>query len=209
VKNPTADPNNAHPKPSLKVASVVITIAASAGGLDALIQVLSDLPADLPAAIAIVQHLSPHYRSHMAELLNQRTALRVKEAEAGDLLQPGWVFIAPPDHHLLINPERALVLSQSEKVHFSRPAADVLFESIAATYKEQAIAVVLTGKDGDGAIGVQKIKQMGGMVIAQDQATAKFFSMPNAAIKTGVVDFVLPLADISATLVRLVLQRAA
>lgn len=209
MKKPTAEPNNAHLVHSADVASVVIAIASSAGGLDALIQVLSDLPANLPAAIAVVQHLSPDFRSQMAEILNQRTALSVKEAEAGDLFKPGCVFIAPPDHHLLVNSDGVLVLTQSERVHFSRPAADILFDSIATSYKEQAIAVVLTGRDGDGATGVQAIKRLGGTVIAQDEATSKFFSMPNAAIGTGVVDFVLPLADISATLVRLVVQRAA
>jgi two-component system, chemotaxis family, protein-glutamate methylesterase/glutaminase len=207
VKDPAADSNNVRCNPSTDAASVVIAIASSAGGLDALTQVLSGLPADLPAAIAIVQHLSPHYRSQMAELLDQKTALSVKEAKTGVLLKPGCVFIAPPDHHLLVNSEGALVLNQSAKVRFSRPAADLLFNSVAENYKERAIAVVLTGKDGDGAVGSQAIKEMGGTVIAQDEVTSKFFSMPNAAIQTGVVDFVLPLTDISTALVRLVMQR--
>ncbi|MBD1869875.1 chemotaxis protein CheB [Cyanobacteria bacterium FACHB-471] len=204
-----ADPNSAHFASSADVASKVVAIASSAGGLDALIQVLSGLPTDFPAAIAVVQHLSPHYRSQMAEILNRRTALSVKEAKTGDLLKPGCVLIAPPDHHLLISSDRSVILNQTAKVRFSRPAADILFNSIAAIYKERAIAVVLTGKDGDGAAGSQTIKQMGGIVIAQDEATSKFFSMPDAAIQTGVVDFVLPLTDIPTTLVRLVMQRVA
>ncbi|NJL39760.1 MAG: chemotaxis protein CheB [Leptolyngbyaceae cyanobacterium RM2_2_4] len=209
MKNSIANSNDAHFIPSDDVAPVVVAIASSAGGLNALIQVLSGLPADLPAAIAVVQHLSPHYRSQMAEILNQRTALSVKEAETGDQLKPGWVFIAPPDHHLLVNSDGALMLNQAAKVHFSRPAANILFKSIAEKYKERAIAIVLTGRDSDGATGSQTIKQRGGIVIAQDEATSKFFSMPNAAIQTGFVDFVLPLADISTALGRLVMQKVA
>jgi two-component system, chemotaxis family, protein-glutamate methylesterase/glutaminase len=209
MKRFVIDQNGVHSDSSADAAFKVIAIASSAGGLDALIQVLSGLPADFPAAIAVVQHISPYYRSQMAEILNQRTALSVKEAEPGDLLKPGWVFVAPPDHHLLVNSDGTLMLNQAAKVRFSRPAADILFNSIAETYKERAIAVVLTGKDGDGAAGSQTIKQMGGIVIAQDEATSKFFSMPDAAIQTGVVDFVLPLTDISAMLVRLVMQPVA
>lgn len=206
MKHFIVNQDSAHFDSSSAVARV-IAIASSAGGLDALTQVLSGLPADLPAAIAVVQHLSPNYRSQMAEILNQRTALSVKEAKTGDLLKPGWVFIAPPDHHLLVNSNGRLMLNQAAKVHFSRPAADILFNSVAVTYQEQAIAVVLTGKDSDGAAGSQTIKRMGGIVIAQDEATSKFFSMPDAAIQTGVVDFVLPLTDIPTTLVKLVMQR--
>jgi two-component system chemotaxis response regulator CheB len=209
MKNSISNSNDARFVPSNDVAPVVVAIASSAGGLEALTQVLSGLPADLPAAIAIVQHLSPHYRSQMAEILNQRTALSVKEAKTGDRLSPGWVFVAPPDHHLLVNSDGALVLDQSAKVHFSRPAANILFNSVAEKYRERAIAIVLTGKDSDGAAGSQTIKQKGGIVIAQDEATSKFFSMPSAAIQTGAVDFVLPLADIPAALVRLVMQQVA
>jgi two-component system, chemotaxis family, protein-glutamate methylesterase/glutaminase len=209
MKHFVIDQEGAYFDPSADVAFRVIAIASSAGGLDALTQVLSGLPADLPAAIAVVQHLSPHHPSQMAEILNKRTALLVKEAKTGDLLKPGWVFIAPPDHHLVVNTNGMLMLNQAAKVRFSRPAADILFNSIAANYKERAIAVVLTGKDGDGAAGSQTIKQMGGIIIAQDEATSKFFSMPDAAIQTGIVDFVLPLTDIPTTLVRLVTQRVA
>lgn len=95
-------------------------------------------------------------------------------------------------------------LSHSELVHFVRPSADLLFESAAASFEQQAIAVILTGKGSDGAMGVRAIKKMGGTVIAQDQATSEFFGMPEAAINTGVVDLVVPLNEIAATLVNLV-----
>jgi two-component system chemotaxis response regulator CheB len=123
----------------------IVAIAASAGGLSALSHVLGGLPADFPAPIAVVQHLDPHHRSLMAEILGKRTPLQVKQAEEGDKLRPGWVYIAPPDYHLLVNQDGTFSISQSERVHFVRPAADLLFESMANSYGEQAIAVVLTG----------------------------------------------------------------
>jgi two-component system chemotaxis response regulator CheB len=130
--------------------------------------------------------------------------LQVKEAEEGDRLQPATVFIAPPDHHLLINPDGTLSLSHSELVHFVRPSADLLFESMAATFKDRAIAVVLTGMGSDGSLGLTAVKKMNGTVIAQDQASSEFFGMPHAAIHTGKVDFILPLGEIAPALVALV-----
>jgi two-component system chemotaxis response regulator CheB len=123
----------------------IVALAASAGGLSALSRVLGGLPADFPASIVIVQHLDPRHRSLMAEIMSKRTKLEVKQAEEGDQLQPGWIYIAPPDHHLLVNSDGRLSLSQSELVHFVRPSADLLFDSLAASYGEQAIAVVLSG----------------------------------------------------------------
>ena len=108
------------------------------------------------------------------------------------------------NRHLLVNPDGTLSLSQSELVHFLRPSADLLFESLAASYKERAIAVVLTGTGSDGAMGVQAIKKMGGTVIVQDQATAEFPGMPSAAIQTRGVDFILPLGEIAPALLTLV-----
>lgn len=140
----------------------------------------------------------------MADILSRRTPLQVKQAEEGDCLQPGTVYIAPPDRHLLVNPNGTLSLSQSELVHFVRPSADLLFDSAAASYRERLIGVVLTGTGSDGAMGVQAIKKMGGMVIAQDEATSEFFGMPAAAIQSGSVDFLLPLAEIPTFLLALV-----
>lgn len=182
----------------------VVAICSSAGGLNALSQVLSALPADFSAAITVVQHVSPHYPSMMAEILRRRTKLPVMEAEQGDSLRPGMVYIAPPDHHLLVNSDGSLSLTHTELVHFVRPSADLLFESVAASFKQQAIAVVLTGTGSDGAMGVRAIKEMGGTVIVQDYKTAEFSGMPEAAMNTGVVDLVLPLNEIAIALVKLV-----
>ncbi|MDB9455733.1 chemotaxis protein CheB [Dolichospermum circinale CS-534/05] len=184
----------------------IVAVAASAGGLTALIEVLTDLPADFKAAIVIVQHLDPRHPSLMAEILSSRTVLKVIQAKEGDKLTPGTVYIAPPNNHLLINGDGKVSLSQSEMVHFLRPSADLLFESVAASYQERAIAVVLSGTGTDGAMGVEAIKKTGGTVIVEDPKTAEFPGMPAAAIKTGNVDFILPLAEISLALRTLIMS---
>jgi two-component system chemotaxis response regulator CheB len=166
--------------------------------------VLAALPADFPPAIVVVQHLDPRHRSLMADILSRRSALPVKQAEEGDKLRPGTVFIAPPNKHLLVNPDGSLSLTQSELVHFVRPSGDLLFESVAASYKNRAIAVVLTGTGSDGSMGVKAIKKMGGTVLAQDESSSEFFGMPNAAIQTGCVDFILSLGEIPPALITLV-----
>ncbi len=187
----------------------IVALASSAGGLRALSTLLSGLPAELPAALVIVQHLDPRHRSLMADILSRRTRLHVKQAHEGDCLEPGKVYIAPPDRHLLVNPDGTLSLSQSELVHFVRPSADLLFESVAASYRNRAIAVVLTGTGIDGGMGVEAIKKMEGTVIVQDQESAEYFGMPGTAIKTGAIDFILPLTEIAAALVKLIMQDSA
>jgi two-component system, chemotaxis family, protein-glutamate methylesterase/glutaminase len=184
----------------------VVAVAASAGGLTALSRVLSELPADFPVPILIVQHLDPRHRSLMVEILEKRTPLRVEQARDKMEMEPGTVYIAPPDYHLLVDADGTLSLSHSELVHFVRPSADLLFESVAASYRERAIAVVLTGTGRDGSMGVKAIKTMGGTVLAQDEDTSEFFGMPGAAIETKCVDFVLPLEDVAPALIALVMK---
>lgn len=186
----------------------VVGLAASAGGLNALIQVLSGLPASLPAAVVVVQHLEPTHRSMIAPILDRRTELQVAEARDGDRLVNGNAYVAPPDRHLLVNVNGSLSLTQSELVHFVRPSADLLFESLAASCQQRAIAVVLSGTGIDGSLGITAVKKMGGTVIAQDEASAEFFGMPSAAIETGAVDLVLPLEEISREIRRLTLIEA-
>jgi two-component system chemotaxis response regulator CheB len=178
----------------------IVALAASAGGLKALTDVLAALPRDFAAALVVVQHLDRRHRSLMAEILGKRTALLVREARDGDKLERGLVFIAPPDHHLLVNADGSVSLSRTELVHFVRPSADLLFESTAAAYRERAVAVVLSGSGRDGAMGVKAIKKMGGTVIVQDEKTSEFFGMPEAAQQTGIVDFILPLSEIAPAL---------
>ena len=184
----------------------VIAMAASEGGLKALSVILSGLPADFPAAIAIVMHLSPHHESILAEILDKRSLLVVKEAKDGDFLCPSCAFVAPPNHHLLVGKSGCLKLSSpsAQKVNYARPSAEPLFVSVAKVYQKSAIAVVLTGGDGDGSFGVQIIKDEGGMVIAQNRPTSENFSMPETSIKTGDVDFILPLDEIGPKLIEMV-----
>ncbi|OPZ88252.1 MAG: Chemotaxis response regulator protein-glutamate methylesterase [bacterium ADurb.Bin429] len=182
----------------------IIALASSAGGVNALMELLAHLPKELPVPIVAVQHIDPRHRSLLADILTRHTALRVKMAEEGDSLEAGAVYLAPPDRHLLVTPERTLTLTRTELVHYVRPSADLLFESVAATYHDRAIAVVLTGTGQDSATGVKAIKSMGGTVIVQDQASSEFFGMPSAAIATGDVDYVLSLVEIAPALVKLV-----
>jgi len=157
----------------------VIAMAASAGGLKALSIILDGLPADFPAAIAIVMHVAPDHKSLLAEILKCRTHLQVTEAHTGDVLVPSKVFVAPPNHHLFVVKGGRLKLSSShaEKIHFARPSAEPLFASVAEFYGKNAIAVVLTSEN---------------------------FSMPETSIKTGDVDYVLPLDKIAPMLIALV-----
>lgn len=185
----------------------IVAMAASAGGLQALIAVLSALPEGFPVPILIVQHLDPRHRSLMGEILSRKTPLLVRLADDGDAVRPGMVLLAPPDRHLLVNPDSTVTLSRAELVHFVRPSADLLFESAAGSYGRQVIAVVLSGTGSDGAAGVRAVKESGGTVIVQDDATAEFPGMPEAARRTGRIDFVLPLAEIGPALVALVSPR--
>jgi two-component system chemotaxis response regulator CheB len=186
----------------------IVAIASSAGGLAALSTVLSGLPGGFPVPVAIVQHLDARHRSMMAEILTRRTPLLVKQAEEGDKLLPGHVYIAPPDYHLLVNSNGTLSLSHSVLVRFVRPSADRLFESVAASYGERSIAVVLTGSGSDGETGVKAVKDRNGMVIAQDEKTSEYFGMPGAAIATNSVDLVLALEEIAPALVKLVMKES-
>ena len=181
----------------------VIGIATSAGGLSALSRLLSALPPTLDAAILVVQHLDPARPSHLADILARRTALPVKQAASNDRLQVGVVLIAPPGAHILVDAEGTISLSHRPPVHFVRPAADRLFESIAGSFGPRAVAVVLTGTGHDGATGAQAVKQAGGQVIVQDESTSEFFGMPKSAIDAGQVDQILPLDQIAPALVAL------
>ena len=196
-------------RPFAGAAFDVVALASSAGGIAALSEILGSLPGDFPDAIVVVQHLDPRHRSLMADILRRRTALDVVQASEGDRIRPGTAYIAPPDRHLLVNANGTLSLSQSELVHFVRPSADLLFESVAASYRTRAIAVVLTGTGSDGSMGIGAIKKMGGTVVAQDQASAEFSGMPGAAIRSGNADFILPLDEIASALVTLVMKEMA
>ena len=156
--------------------------------------VLSTLDGDFPP-IVIVQHLDPSHKSQMASLLARKTRKPVKEAEANEPLVPGTIYVGPPDEHLLVSRGR-IRLAHSRLVRFSRPSIDMMFSSVAATYGEKSIGIILSGSNRDGADGIAAIRSAGGTTIAQDPATAEFRIMPQAAIDTGCVDYVVPLHEI-------------
>lgn len=182
----------------------IVAIAASAGGVTALGHVLSGLPASFPVPVVIVQHLDPRHKTIIAEVLGRRAKLPVRLAEEGERAKAGAIYVAPPNHHLLVEADGVLMLSSSELVHFVRPSADLLFESIAGTYGPKAIACVLTGTGSDGAMGASAVKSRGGTVIAEDPELAEFRGMPEAVIAAGAVDFVLPLDEIAQVICGLV-----
>lgn len=181
----------------------VVAMAASAGGLTALATLLGRLPRDFPVPLAVVQHLDPRHESLVAAILARRTALIVKEAVERESMQGGVVYVAPPDHHFLIAAGPSVSLTHTDRVHYVRPSADLLFDSASRACGAGVIAVVLTGAGSDGADGVAAIKHGGGVVIAQDEASSAFFGMPQAAIATGIVDYILPLPAIADKLIEL------
>jgi two-component system, chemotaxis family, protein-glutamate methylesterase/glutaminase len=184
----------------------IVAVTASAGGVQALTTLLGTLPADFPVPLLVVQHLDPRHETILAEILDRRSTLSVKLAEAGEQTVAGTVYLAPPDHHLVVDAHGVLALTDTERTHFVRPSADVLFESVAAAFGARAVVCVLTGTGRDGATGVSAVKARGGTVVAEDPATAQFAGMPTAAVGTGAVDLVLPLADLPAALLDLAVR---
>jgi two-component system chemotaxis response regulator CheB len=178
----------------------IVAVGASAGGVQALSALVRALPADFPVPVLMVQHLDPRHATILADILDRRAALRVKLATDGEKAARGTIYIAPPDRHLLVDEDGELSLSGSARTHFVRPAADVLFESVAMAYGPRAIVCVLTGTGRDGAKGAQVVRSHGGTVIVEDPGTADFAGMPQAAVDAGDVDLVLPLQEIPAAL---------
>jgi two-component system chemotaxis response regulator CheB len=176
----------------------LIAIGASTGGPPALQAILSQLPADLP--VAVVQHISPGFVQGLARWLNETTPLRVKVAENGEILQPGTVYLAPDDRHLLVTAGGQARLRASPLVGGHRPSATVLFQSVAQNYGSAAVGVLLTGMGKDGAQGFKALHEAGAHTIAQDEATCVVFGMPKEAIALGAVEEVLPLEQIGARL---------
>ena len=182
----------------------IVVIAASAGGVQALTTVLRALPRDFPAAIVVVQHRTATPKSLLASVLAKRTVLPVIEAEAGQAITPGAVYLARPDLHLRVTAARRFAYVDGRRIHYVLSSANPLFESAASVFGAGTIGVVLTGYGRDGTDGVQAISARGGVVIAQDQRTSEQFSMAASAIQTGAVDYVLPVDAIAPALVRLV-----
>lgn len=194
---------------------VIVTIGASTGGTEAIYDVLSRLPADRVPGIVITQHIGPNFSRAFAQRLDRTTAFTVKEAEGGETILPGTVWVAPGDFHLTVVRMGAAyqtVVKTGPQVCFQRPAVDVLFASVAEAAGAKAVAVLLTGMGADGAQGMKRIRERGGWNIAQDEASSVVYGMPREAFKLGVVDKVASLKDVPAAMVAAVeakLKRAA
>ncbi len=176
----------------------LIAIGASAGGLPALLKIVNTFTAEGPA-ILVVQHLDPRHKSHIPQLLSRRASIPVKEAEDGEPITRGIMYVGPADEHLLVS-EGKIQLAHSRLVRFSRPSIDVMFASVAATYGNRAAGVILSGSNRDGADGIAAIKRAGGTTFAQSPETAEYRVMPQAAIDTGCVDHIVPLDTMGKTL---------
>jgi two-component system chemotaxis response regulator CheB len=177
---------------------------SSAGGINALTKLLSVLPADFSLPIVIVQHLHPESGHHLPHILGTKSALKIKQADEKELIKKGWVYLAPPNYHLLIEEDFTFSLSLESPVNYSRPSIDVLFESAVYAYRQHLIGIILTGANHDGSLGLKKIKEMGGFTIVQDPKTAEADAMPKSAIASTQIDKILPLQDIGLYLLQLV-----
>lgn len=182
----------------------LVVIGCSTGGPGALHQIIPRLPADLPAGYLVVQHMPPGFTRSLANRLNEISAVQVKEAEEGDLLQAGQVLVAPGGYHMQVGPDGRIQLNQEPALHGVRPAVDKLFESVAPLYGERVIGIILTGMGFDGAKGMGQLKRRGASTIAEDASTCIVFGMPKVVIELGVADQVLPIHEIADSVIRLV-----
>ena len=181
----------------------LVVIGCSWGGLGALSCILGPLPKNYEVPIVAAQHRSPQsVPGQMIRTLEARISLPVQEVEDKETIEPGRVYLAPADYHLLIEPG-SFALSVDEKVQYSRPSIDVLFETAADAYRDRLLAVLLTGANADGAAGFAQVKRRGGTTIAQDPSTAERPEMPQAAIDRGAVDLILSLEEIREALMSL------
>ncbi|GAB2969655.1 chemotaxis protein CheB [Hymenobacter coalescens] len=182
----------------------IIVIGTSAGGMPALCRLVAQLPATLPAALLVVQHLAADSSGeHLAARLQKHTGLRCRLGSTGQHIHPGPLYLAPPDRHLLITDGHLLVTKGPRENHY-RPAVDTLFRSAAAAYGARVVGVVLTGMLHDGTAGLEFIKRAGGLTLVQDPHEAEFPSMPESALSNFSIDFVTPLDEMGALLQELV-----
>lgn len=185
-----------------------VVAGVSAGGLEALKILLTAIAEDFSPALVIVQHLHPQQSGFLVEHLDKVCRLPVKEAEEKEAVNGGVVYLAPANYHLLIERDKTFSLSMDEKVNYSRPSIDVLFETAAEAYGAGLIGVILTGASKDGASGLRRIKEQAGLAVVQDPKTAEFPAMPLAALEETQVDHVLSIGRIGLLLCELGRPRA-
>jgi two-component system chemotaxis response regulator CheB len=163
----------------------LIVIGGSAGAIEVLAQVLARLTTRFTPAVAIVIHLPPEGPNVLHEIFVGAASPPMKQAEDKEPIRPGTIYFAPPDYHLLVETGRTFALSQDERVHFSRPAIDVLFESAAEAYGERLMGIILSGANADGAAGLRAVASAGGMTVVQALESADMIAMPAAAIEAA------------------------
>ncbi len=173
-----------------------ICIGASTGGTVALTQIIPKLKEGLKVPVLVVQHMPKHYTKSFANRLNLISKLTVIEAQGGEVITPGYVYIAQGGRHMKVRSGR-IVLDDTEEVNCHKPSVDVLFYSMGAEFGSKNMAIILTGMGSDGARGIEFIKNAGGYTVAQDEESSVIFGMPSAAIKTGKVDRIIPLDEVS------------
>jgi len=181
-----------------------VVIGGSAGGREALVEILASLPANFPVAIAVVIHLHPHSDAGDSAIsLERNCRLPVNEAGEKQLMRPGHVYLAPANYHLLIELDGRFALNIDPKVNYSRPSIDVLFQSAADAFKDRLIGVLLSGASSDGAYGLARIRESGGYTLVQEPASACYPVMPSSAIEMGGIDQILPSTEIGQALITL------
>jgi two-component system chemotaxis response regulator CheB len=180
-----------------------IVIGSSAGGLNALKTIFSLLERNFSIPIIVVQHISPHSDNYITTYLNKICKIRIKEANEKESIESGKIYFAPPNFHLLIEENYTFSLSTEERINFARPSIDVLFETAVYTYGTHLIGIILTGANNDGAKGIKLINQYRGITIVQDPKTAEVETMPNCAIESTKIDYILPLKEIGKLLNKL------
>jgi len=173
----------------------IVVIGASAGGIEAIGKLLHDLPADIPASLFVVLHITAAMVSHLPQVWNRTSSLLVIEAKDGDRIESARVYVAAPDHHLLCEDGKVAV-SKGPKENRHRPSIDTLFRSAAYSFGPRVIGIVLTGMLDDGTAGLWHIKRQGGLALVQSPDDAQFPNMPLSAIRNVEIDYILPMAEI-------------
>jgi two-component system, chemotaxis family, protein-glutamate methylesterase/glutaminase len=194
------------PRPRVRTGSPIVLIGVSTGGPTALAHVVPAFPATIGAPVFIVQHMPPHFTEALAERLQNRSAIPVKEGQDGEIARPNCAYIAPGGRQMKVSPgphgEIVIRITDDPPENACRPSVDYLFRSVALHFPGRAIAAILTGMGNDGTAGMRMLKQGGSFTVAQDEASCVVFGMPREAILAGVVDTVVPLGRIADTLVR-------
>jgi two-component system, chemotaxis family, protein-glutamate methylesterase/glutaminase len=180
-----------------------VVIGASAGGLNALAEILSELMPNYPFPVIVIQHRGSDQSQLLEHVLQHKCKIRIKQADEKEALSTGVVYIAPPGYHLLIERDKTLSLTADNRVNHSMPSIDVTFESAAEVFRKGLVGIILTGASSDGANGIVAIKKSGGITIAQDLKEAHHNYMPGAAIDTKMIDRVLTLQEISRFIIQL------